>query len=99
MLVVAMECRLKYCGCLGNQKAACVRETKLLFMVGGGGGGRVTLGGPAPLLHRYLCSRVRYVCKKPHNCYEKFVQLWYKRAKIPSTCTSTKQEIVKFFML
>ena len=34
MLVVGMECRLNYCGCLGNQKAACVSYTKLLFIAG-----------------------------------------------------------------
>ena len=36
-----------------------------------------------------------YVYKQPQNRYEKFVQLWYERARRSSTCTSTKQEIVK----
>ena len=36
-----------------------------------------------------------YVYKQPQNRYEKFVQLWYQRARRSSTCTSTKQEIVK----
>ena len=36
-----------------------------------------------------------YVYKEPQNRYEKFVQLWYERAKRSSACTGTKQEIVK----